>query len=90
MEIKSASEILEEILQTAQLAVNDTNTYIQVSVILVLYALAFIISYKIKRVSGLEEISHQRLPIRCANSLIKLAEYYFHSWLSFYLKYQQK
>lgn len=55
MEIKSASEILEEILQTAQLAVNDTNTYIQVSVILVLYALAFIISYKIKRVSGLEE-----------------------------------
>lgn len=53
MDIKPPSTMVEELLQTAQLAVNDTNTYIQVFVILILYVLSFSIAYKVRLKSGL-------------------------------------
>ncbi|WP_293750528.1 mechanosensitive ion channel domain-containing protein [uncultured Paraglaciecola sp.] len=66
MDTNSVSAVVEDVLQTANLAIGDTNTYIQLVVIAVIYALSFAIAYKIRHSVGLthNEPSESAHPVR--------------------------
>lgn len=66
MDTNSVSAVVEDVLQTAYLAIGDTNTYIQLVVIAVIYALSFAIAYKIRHSVGLthNEPSESAHPVR--------------------------
>lgn len=61
--------MVDEFLQTAQSAISDTNTYIQLLVIVSLYVLSFFIIYKIRRISNL---THDE-PLEGAHPVRKIA-----------------
>ncbi len=66
MDTNSVSAVVEDVLQTANLAIGDTNTYIQLLAIVVIYALSFAIAYKIRHSVGLthNEPSESAHPVR--------------------------
>jgi len=69
MDITSGSTVIEDFLQTAQLTISDTNTYIQLLVIIGIYALSYAVAYKIRRSVGLTK----NQPLEGAHPLSKLA-----------------
>lgn len=69
MDIKSVPTVIDEFLQTAQHAISDPNTYIQLLVIVVIYVLSFAVAYKIKHSVGL---MHNE-PLGSAHPVRKLA-----------------
>lgn len=69
MDIKSLSTVIDEFLHTAQIAMNDSNTYIQVAVIAAIYALSFWGAYKLRHNVGL---THHE-PLDSAHPVRKLA-----------------
>lgn len=69
MDIKSISTLVDEFLQTAQFAISDSSTYIQLLVLVVIYALSFAIAYKIRHSVGL---THNE-PLDSAHPVRKLA-----------------
>jgi small-conductance mechanosensitive channel len=69
MDIKSVSTVIDEFLQTAQHAISDSSTYIQLLVIVVIYALSFAAAYKIRHSVGLT----RNEPLKSAHPVRKLA-----------------
>lgn len=69
MDTKSVSTLIDEFVQTAQFAVSDTSTYIQLFVIIVIYALSFAAAHKIRHSVG---ITHNE-PLESAHPVRKLA-----------------
>lgn len=69
MDIKSVSTVIDEFLQAAQFAINDGSTYIQLLVIVVIYAVSFAAAYKIRHNVGL---THNE-PLDSAHPVRKLA-----------------
>ena len=69
MDTQSVSTVIDEALQTAQFAIADTNTYIQLLVIVVIYILSFAAAYKIRHSVGL---THNE-PLDSAHPVRKLA-----------------
>ncbi len=69
MNITSASDTLDEILQIARAAVSDSDTYVQFLVILLIYGLSYILSHKIRQSFGLV---HNE-PLASAHPVRKLA-----------------
>tara|TARA_R110002167_G_scaffold20158_6_gene74135 strand:+ start:23 stop:1333 length:1311 start_codon:yes stop_codon:yes gene_type:complete len=66
---KSVSTVIDEFIKTAQFAISDSNTYIQLLVILVIYVLSFAAAYKIRHSVG---ITHNA-PLESAHPVRKLA-----------------
>ncbi|UZE95416.1 mechanosensitive ion channel family protein [Alkalimarinus alittae] len=69
MDIKPVSTTLESLFKTAQFAISDSSTYIQLVVIAVIYALSFAVAYKIRRNVGLT----RNEPLDSAHPVRKLA-----------------
>lgn len=69
MSIKSISTVVEEFLQTAQLLVNDGDTYVQLFIIVAIYTVSFALAYKIRHSVGL---THNE-PAQTAHPVRKLA-----------------
>jgi small-conductance mechanosensitive channel len=69
MDTQSVSTVIDETLQTAQFAISDSNTYIQLLVIAVIYILSFAVAYKIRHSVGL---THNE-PLESAHPVRKLA-----------------
>ncbi|WP_339723633.1 mechanosensitive ion channel domain-containing protein [uncultured Paraglaciecola sp.] len=69
MDTHSVSTVINEALQTAQFAIADSNTYIQLLVIVVIYILSFASAYKIRHSVGL---THNE-PLESAHPVRKLA-----------------
>ena len=68
MNTQSVSTVIDEAVQTAQFAITDTNTYIQLLVIVVVYILSFAAAYKIRHSIGL---THNE-PLESAHPVRKL------------------
>lgn len=69
MDLKSGSTVMAEFLQSAQLAVGDTNTYIQLLLIAIIYVLSFAVAHKLRQSSGLTKNE----PLDGAHPVHKLA-----------------
>ncbi|MFD2229452.1 mechanosensitive ion channel family protein [Alkalimarinus sediminis] len=69
MDIKSLSTVIDEFLYTAQLAIADSSTYIQLLVIIIIYGVSFGIAYKIRHSVGLTHYE----PLDSAHPVRKLA-----------------
>lgn len=69
MDIKSVSTVMDEFLQTAQFAISDSSTYVQLLVLVVIYAFSFAVAYKIRHSVGL---THNE-PLDSAHPVRKLA-----------------
>ncbi|MGK0473411.1 MAG: small-conductance mechanosensitive channel [Candidatus Azotimanducaceae bacterium] len=69
MDIKSSSTVIGEFLQAAQLTVSDTNTYIQLLFIAVIYVVSFAGAHKLRQSSSLTKNE----PLGSAYPLHKLA-----------------
>jgi len=69
MDTKSVSTLIDEFIQTAQFAIGDTNTYIQLLVIVFIYIVSFAAAYKIRHSVG---ITHNE-PLESAHPVRKLA-----------------
>ena len=53
MDIQPLSTIISDFLKTAQDAADNPHTYVQILIILCLYAVSFIVAHKIKQIGGL-------------------------------------
>ncbi|WP_200821233.1 mechanosensitive ion channel family protein [Oceanicoccus sp. KOV_DT_Chl] len=69
MDIKSVSTIADDFIHTAQFAISDANTYIQLLVLVVIYIFSFTVAYKIRHSFGL---THNE-PLQGAHPVRKLA-----------------
>lgn len=69
MDIKSSSAVLEDFLQAALLAIADPNTYLQLLVVIIIYALSFCAAYKIRKNARLTDNE----PLESAHPVRKLA-----------------
>lgn len=69
MNIASASTLIDEFWHTAQLAITNPDTYIQLLVLVVIYVVSFAFAYKIRKSVGL--INHE--PLESAHPVRKLA-----------------
>jgi small-conductance mechanosensitive channel len=69
MDIASLSTVVDDFLHSAQLAINDTNTYFQLLVFVVIYISSFVVAYKIRHSVGL---THNE-PLQSAHPVRKLA-----------------
>lgn len=65
----SVTTVIDEVFKTAEFAASDTNTYIQLFVIVVIYAVSFAAAYKIRHSVGL---THNE-PLESAHPVRKLA-----------------
>lgn len=69
MNIKSPSTVIDEFVNSAQLAVANPDTYVQLLVIVVIYALSFAFAFKVRKSIGLTNNE----PLESAHPVRKLA-----------------